>query len=263
MIARRLSRVRTGRIAAGQYDPVRMLPPTDKTVLQVDVLMVGNGCARRSTIAGVLTLLAREFPDFLRQNKETVNSTGLDLAAASQHFFDGGGPDLATEHAPWLVDVMPLSNWFYAATAVSVVLSLMGFWGRFGLSRIDAQRVKAEKQLWALFRPGITAAEIARLAPTPDHRAATHRAGVSGLIATLEGLSDRCRKEAASWTDMGQEMPYRYQEHLMAELLAALRIFQARVEAPDDAAVPAPTAFAGRPSERDVEIAAVSKGRRQ
>ena len=41
-IARRLPRVRTGHIAAGQYDPVRMLPPTDKAVLQVDALMVGN-----------------------------------------------------------------------------------------------------------------------------------------------------------------------------------------------------------------------------
>lgn len=144
VIARRVPRVRAGRIGAGQYDPVRMLPPTDKTVLQVDALMVGNGCERRSTTTGLLTLLAREFPDLLRRNRDTLNSTGLPLAAASQHFFEDGGPDFATQTVPWAVDVMPFSDSVYAVTAVSVLFNLMGLWGRFRLSQIDAQRVKAE-----------------------------------------------------------------------------------------------------------------------
>ena len=172
-IARRLPRVRTGHIAAGQYDPVRMLPPTDKTVLQVDTLMVGNGCASRSTTTGLLTLLARVFPDFLRRNKDTPNSTGLPLASASQSFFEDGGPDLATQHVPWAMDIMPLSNWIYAITAVSVLFNLMGLWSKFRLWRIDAHRVKAEERLPALFRPGITPAEIARLGP--DLRASCAR----------------------------------------------------------------------------------------
>jgi TRAP-type uncharacterized transport system substrate-binding protein len=231
VLARRLPRVRTGRIAAGQYDPVRMLPPTDRTVLQVDTLVVGNGCARQSTTTGLLTLLARKFPDLLRRNQDTLNTTGLPLAAASRSFFEGGGPDLATEHVPWAVDVMPLSNWIYAITAISVLFNLMGLWSRFRLWRIDARRVKAEGRLWALFRPGITPLEIARLAPTSEHRAPRHRAEVADLIATLETLRARCRQESLSVVaDMGQEMPYRYQEHLMTELLDALRGFLARVD---------------------------------
>ena len=124
-----------------------------------------------------------------------------------------------------------MSNWVYAVTAVSVLFNLMGMWGRFRLSRIDAQRVKAEGRIAALFRPGITAAEIVRLAPTPEHRAVRHRAEVTDLVATLETLSARCRQESRSWAaDMGQEMPYRYQEHLMAELLDGLRSFRTRVD---------------------------------
>jgi hypothetical protein len=30
---------------------------------------------------------------------------------------------------------------------------------------------------------------------------------------------------------MGQEMPYRYQEHLMAETVAALRLYRTRADA--------------------------------
>src|SRR5262245_35304147 len=48
VIARRLPRVGAGRIAAGQYDPIRMLPPTERAVLRVETLVVGNGCAHRS-----------------------------------------------------------------------------------------------------------------------------------------------------------------------------------------------------------------------
>ena len=94
---------------------------------------------------------------------------------------------------------MPLSNWIYVITAVSILFNLMGLWGRFHLWRIDAHRVKAEERLQALFRPDITPAEIARLAPAPEHRTPGHRAEVTGLIATLEALqatagSSRCRQ---------------------------------------------------------------------
>ena len=230
-IARRLPRVRTGHIAAGQYDAVRMFPPTDKTVLQVDALVVGNGCASRSTITGLLTLLARVFPDLLRRNKDTPNNTGLPLAAASRNFIEDGGPDLATQHVPWATDIMPLSNWIYAITAVSILFNIIGLWSKFRLWRIDAHRVKAEARLAALFRPSITPAEIARLAPTPEHRAAGYRAELAELITSLETLNTRCREQSLSWVAaMGQEMPYRYQEHLMSELLDALRRFAARVQ---------------------------------
>jgi hypothetical protein len=183
-----------------------------------------------------------EIPGSPRRNQDTPNTTGLPLAAASRSFFEGGGPDLATEHLPWAVDVMPLSNWIYAITAVSILFNLTGLWSRFRLWRIDAHRVKAEGQLPALFRPGITPAEIARLAPTPEHRTAGHRAQVANLIATLESLRARCRQQSSSWVaDMGQEMPYRYQEHLMRGLLDALRGFLARVNEQDGDAASGPT----------------------
>ena len=234
VMARRFPRARIGRIEAGQYDAIRMLPPTDKTVFQIDPLVVGNGCTRRSRTTGLLVLLAREFPDLVRHNRATRERTTLPLAAASHQFFESGGPDLGTEYVPWLIDIMPFSNWIYAITAVSILMNVMGLWCRFGLSRIDAQRVTAEGRLAALFRPGITAAEIARLTPTPEHRAASHRAEVTDLVATLEALRARCRKESLSWSsDWGEEMKYRYQEQLMTELLDGLQSFQARVDEPD------------------------------
>jgi TRAP-type uncharacterized transport system substrate-binding protein len=236
-IGRRLPYVRIGHIAAGQYDPVRMLPPTEKAVLQVDALVIGNGCASRSTTTGLLTLLARVFPDLLRHNKDTPNSTGLLLASASQRFFEDGGPDLATQHVPWAMDLMPLSNWIYAITAVSILFNLTGLWSRFRLWRIDAHRVKAEARLPTLFRPGITPSQIARLTPTPDHRSEGRRAELADLIAILERLKTHCRQQSMSWVaDMGQEMPYRYQEHLMSELLDSLRSFAARIDEQGDTA---------------------------
>ena len=137
---------------------------------------------------------------------------------------------------------------------MSLLINLMGLWCRFGLSRIDAQRVKAEGRLAALFRPGITAAEVARLAPTAEHRAARHRAEVTDLIATLEALRARCRKESMSWSsDWGEEMKYRYQEQLMTELLDGLHSFQARVDKPGWRR--------GLESERDGRVARTKRNR--
>src|SRR5262245_7568443 len=44
-VASGLPFLRLGRIEAGHYDPVVAVPPKDKSVLQVDTLVVGNGCA--------------------------------------------------------------------------------------------------------------------------------------------------------------------------------------------------------------------------
>jgi hypothetical protein len=231
VIARRFPRVRTGRIGAGQYDPVRVLPPTDKIVLRVDTLVIGNGCASRTATTGLLTLLTRALPDFLARNRDTPNATNLPVAAASQGFFESGGPDLATEHVPWAVDIMPLKNWIYVITAVSLLFNAMGLWSRFRLWRIDARRVKAEERLAGLFGPDVTAHEIARLAPGPEHAEPGRRAELSDLIATFEGLRALCREQSLSIvSDMGQEMPYRYQEDLMTNIIVALRSFRARVE---------------------------------
>ena len=74
---------RVGRIEAGHYDPIRQLPSTDKRVIQIDTLVIGNGCARESATQGVITILAYVFPDFVRVNRERANLTGLRLASAA------------------------------------------------------------------------------------------------------------------------------------------------------------------------------------
>ena len=157
---------------------------------------------------------------------------GLPVAAAARKFFENSGPDVATEHLPWAIHLMPLSNWIYAITAVSLLFNFLSLWSRFRLWRIDARLVKAEGRLATLFRPGITAGEIARLPTIPEHLAPGHREAVDDLITTFEELRELCRKQSQSWiSDMGQEMPYRYQEHLMAETVAALRLYRTRADA--------------------------------
>jgi hypothetical protein len=50
------------------------------------------------------------------------------------------------------------------------------------------------------------------------------------LIEQLGTLADQCRRQSQSWlVPMGQEMAYRYQEGLMADLLYALRAFRDRL----------------------------------
>jgi hypothetical protein len=50
------------------------------------------------------------------------------------------------------------------------------------------------------------------------------------IIERLVELLDRCRKHSLSvLVPMGQEMSYRYQEALIAELLRSLRAFRTRL----------------------------------
>jgi hypothetical protein len=231
VVARHVPHVRVARIAAGEYDPVRVLPPTDKTVLQVDTLVVGNRCAKPTTITGLLTLLKRVLPDVGARNREMPDSANLPVAVASRRFFENGGPDLATQYMPWAVDIMPLSNWIYVITAVSLLFNATGVWNRYCLWQIDASRVRAEERLFALFGSTITPPEVGRMKVTAQHLTPGFRAEVADLIATVEALMKRCRQQSLSiLADMGQEMRYRYQEHLMTEFLEALRSFRARVD---------------------------------
>ena len=90
-LARRLPFKRVGRIVAGQYDPVRVLPAEAKDVLLVDTLIVGNRCARRSVTQGFITVLVAVFPDFVRYSRDTPNRTGLPLASAARSYFEMRG----------------------------------------------------------------------------------------------------------------------------------------------------------------------------
>ncbi len=231
VVARRLPFVRTGRIGAGHYDPVRMLPPKNKTVLQVDTLVVGNGCASRSETMGLLTLLSVVFPDFVRFNKETPNATGLPLAGTSRNFMENDGPEFLGEYFPWIVDIMPTSNWVHILFGVSILFNIMSFWHRFRLWRVDANRVKAELCLPMLFGAGVTRSEVATM--TPEHKHRTPEAGhqLETLIDTVDKMITRCRQQSLSvLVSMGHEMAYRYQEEQMAHLVAGLRAFRAKLK---------------------------------
>jgi TRAP-type uncharacterized transport system substrate-binding protein len=78
-----------GRVPAGRYDLVRHAPATDKTVLQVNTLVVASLCARRADRIELLALLAAELPRFVRSNppNSTSSATALPLSSEARQFF--------------------------------------------------------------------------------------------------------------------------------------------------------------------------------
>jgi TRAP-type uncharacterized transport system substrate-binding protein len=231
-LARRLPFARVGEIQAGQYDYLRKLPPSPKQVLQVDTLLVGNGCASSSATQGLMQAIAEVFPTFVRHNRGQTNQTGLPLAPAAKAFFDDEGPDLVGLYAPWVVDILPVATWVQLFVAFSVLFSGMALLHRFRLWRIDANRTTIERDIPALFGQGVTVGDIATMAAAERHRTPDARAWLDALIERLHALSERCRRQSLSvLVPMGEEMAYRYQETLIADLLHALRTFRDRAAA--------------------------------
>jgi len=230
-LAHRLSSARAGIIKAGYYDPVRGFPPTDKHVIQVDTLLIGNGCAKESVTQGVITAFTREFPDLIRVNREQANLTGLQFATAAQSYYDDQGPDRVGEYVPWLIDIMPTARWVQLIFVFSMLFGAQAVWHRFRLWRLDGERVRIEGEISRLFPPALTPAEIAEMKPEGRYRTPEMKARVHGLIAELEQFSGRCRRQSLSMlVPMGQEMNYRYQEGLVAEWLHALRKFRDKLD---------------------------------
>jgi TRAP-type uncharacterized transport system substrate-binding protein len=230
-LARRLPFTRVGRIVAGQYDPVRHLSGEDKRVLRIDTLLIGNRCARRSATQALLTVLTTVFPDFVRDNRDRPNLTGLRWAPAAQSYLDNEGPDIVGVYMPWVVDLMPTASWLQFIFGVSILMNAMSLWHRFRLWRLDVHRVRAEGVITRLFGPGITVGEIAEMPTNEQHRTPEACAQLDAIMAQLATLSDRCRRQSLSvLVPMGQEFAYRYQEALIADLLYALRAFRGRLE---------------------------------
>jgi len=229
VLARRLPHIKTGRIGAGQFEAVRLLPPVDKRVLRVDTLVVGNGCAGRSATIDLLVLLEQTFPDFIRHNRETPNTTALTKSPTAKSYFEKGGPELADEYVPWLVDIMPPANWVYIVMGVSLLFNAMGAAHRFRLWRIDDARVRIEHQIGALFGPSTTLADIERGTASASLATPETRRAIGELIAALETLASRARRQSLSMlVPMGVEMTYRYQEQLIYEAIGSLRAYLAR-----------------------------------
>ena len=222
--------LREGRIEAGHYDPVRGIPPTDKAVLEVDTLIIGNGCASRSAIQALIGIFADLDPTFLRRNRETTNLSGLPYSAVARRYYDTGEPELLGIYAPWVIDIMPTASWIQLALAISVLFNVMGAASRFRLWRLDVARVRLEDDVASLFRPGTTVAEIPTAQPEPGLATEEIQRRLQSLLQRLEALHARCRKQSLSiLVPMGAEMAYRYQEGLMQELIRALRTFSDRL----------------------------------
>jgi hypothetical protein len=229
-LALRLPFKRVGRIVAGQYDPVRVLPGEAKDVLQVDTLIVGNRCARRSVTQGFMTVVAAMFPDFVRYNRETPNRTGLPLAPAARSYFEQEGPDLVGVYAPWVIDLMPTASWVQLILGGSLLLNALSLWHRYHLSRIDKTRMRTESGIPLLFGPGITVGEIADMEPTEKHRTSEARAQLDAIMNQLATLLERSRRESQSLlVPMGEELSYHNQEKFISDLLHALRAFRERL----------------------------------
>jgi uncharacterized protein len=229
-LARRLPFKRVGRIVAGQYDPVRVLPGETKDILQVDTLIVSNRCARRSVTQGFITVLVTVFPDFVRYNHDTPNRTGLPLAPAARSYFEHEGPDLVGVYAPWVIDIMPTASWIQLILGISLFFNAKSWWNRFHLSRIDANRMKTEDAIPLLFGLGVTVGEIAEMAPSEKHRAPEARAQLDSMLDQLATLLERSRRASQSvLVPMGEEINYHDQEKFIADLLYALRTFRDRL----------------------------------
>jgi hypothetical protein len=229
-LARRFPFARVGKIKERQVDYLRKLPPEDKDVLQIDTLVLGNGCASNGVTQGFMTALAELFPTFVSENKGQANVTGLPMATVAKAFFDNDGPDLLGKYAPWAVDILPLPTWIQLFLGFSVLFSGMRIWHRFRLWRLDANRIRIERDLRALFGAGATARGIAKMPPQDRHRAPEASAAIELIAARLGRLAHRCRRQSLSvLVPMGDEVFYRYQETLTFDLLDALQRYKERL----------------------------------
>jgi TRAP-type uncharacterized transport system substrate-binding protein len=230
VLARRFPFTRVGRIRAGQYDPVRMLPGEAKHVLQIDTLIIGNRCTRWSVTQAFISVLVTVFPDFVRVNRDVPNRTGLPLAPAAHSYFANDGPDIVGLYLPWVIDIMPTARWIQLIVGLSLLNSAMTLGHQFRLWYIDWRRFRLENTLLPLFGPGGTLGELTELPPSEMHCTPEARAQLDTAMDQLVTLAERSRRQSQSWlVPMGQEMAYRYQERLIADLLYALRAFRERL----------------------------------
>src|SRR5262249_34320862 len=148
-----------GRIPVGLYDGTLPTPPVDKTVADVDTLVVANACSGRAERMAFLTLLGAELPGFIRSNppRSVGSASSLPLAPEARQFFVSGEPEIADKYFPWLVDLMSPAYWVYLFMTVTILFNAMRGVSRFQLWRIDAAREKLEARLAQL-----TGAELGR-----------------------------------------------------------------------------------------------------
>jgi len=226
VIPTRVPVLSVGSIPAGRYDALAVIPERAHAVLRVDTLLVGNGCASRSVEIGVLRVVVEELPGFGKVERGSV----LRRSTVAKEFLASDGPGFADEYVPWLVDIMPLGNWFYIVMIVSVLLNAGTLWHKVRLWRIDANRDKAFQIVRDALGEQLTPGEIAQLEPRDDQRTAATRDKLDTALRELDALRRRTRRHQNSMlVPMGAEWMYRYEEEQMEALLTSLRSFRGRL----------------------------------
>ncbi len=227
IVPTRVPVISLGVIAAGQYEPLAVIPARDHTVLRVDTLIVGNRCAKRSAEIGLLEVLLEDQPGYLAANKD-FRGGAMRRSSVAKEFYASEGPGFADQYLPWLVDIMPLGNWFYIVMVVSVLFNLMTLGHKIRLWRVDANRDKAFQVVRDTLGEQLTPAEIIALAPTAEH--AAKRQHLDDAIAKLDALRAKTRRDENSMlVPLGTEWMYRYEEEQIELLLTALRTFRAKL----------------------------------
>lgn len=235
-LARRIPFVNYGTLVAGQYDPVKVLPSEDKPLLRLDTLLLSNDCAAHSDVIGLMTLLARAYPKFIDRNRTEQAPTDLPLSESARGFFENQGAEFADEHVPWLVDIMPPSNWVYTIMAVSLFFNLAGFINNQRLALIDLNRVALENDMSLLFGDHLSNDEIHHFDPQTAGRA-VELGRLDQLIAAYKRHLEKCRRQSLSiFSPLGEEMGYRDQEIIMTATLDALRDLRDRLSTRDNIA---------------------------
>lgn len=228
----RMPVISLGTIEAGQYDSLAIIPARDHTVPRVDTLVVGNHCAKRSAEIGLLEILVEDQPGYLSVNRDTRGGSARRSEIAKE-FYANEGPGFADHYFPWLVNIMPLGNWFYIVMVVSVLFNLMTLGHKVRLWRVDANRDKAFQIVRDALGEQLTPHEIVDLEPAPEH--VTKRAAIDEAIAKLDALRAKTRRhENSPLVPLGAEWQYRYEEEQIELLLTALRTFRAKLPTEGD-----------------------------
>lgn len=228
-LARRFPFMNNGTLVAGQYDPVKVLPTEEKPLLRLDTLLISNGCAAHSDIIGLMSLIARAYPKFIDRNRSAQVPNNLTLSESARGFFDNQGAEFADEHIPWLVDIMPPSNWVYTIMAVSLFFNLAGFINNHRLALIDLTRVSLENDMYLMFGQRVSNDEIRHFNPEKAGRFLDLNK-LDSLIASYNRHLEKCRHQSLSvFSPLGEEMGYRDQEIIMNATLDALRDLRERL----------------------------------
>ena len=177
-----------------------------------------------------MTVLARVYPNFIERNRTARVPPGLTLSESARGFYENQGAALTDEYVPWLVDIMPPSNWVYTIMAVSLFFNLAGFLNNQRLAMIDLNRVALENDIAIVFGSPVSNDEIRHFDPGQAGRQIDPEK-LNKLIEAYKRHLNKARRQSLSvFSPMGEEMGYRDQEIIMTATLDALRDLRQRLD---------------------------------